>query len=177
TRSFSGRATGPEPTGPDRDPYRGFLGELRGAPVVALRIFGPPEALRQARELEARRATLLEGEAGVEKALRLAPELGLRAEPAERREEACVAAALGEPALSRLEARARLGDPLGRLQSRGQLAVKRHELGRPLLPQRALEDVSRKRRPPERGRLARRRRRDARMHLVLRRDALPSPLE
>src|SRR5258706_12641433 len=96
--------------------------------------------LGEAREVEARRAAFLERQARLEKAARLAPQLGVRAKPAERGEELRIAAALEQPALRGLDSKQRLGQAVGSLRVLGQLAVERHERRRPFLLQSAFDD-------------------------------------
>src|SRR6185503_845297 len=74
-------------------------GQLGGAAEVPLRILRVAHLLRQARQLEVHAARFLERQRGVEEAARLAPQLGLGAEPAEGGQQVGIAVALGEPAL------------------------------------------------------------------------------
>src|SRR5205085_7694941 len=104
-------------------PARLDLGQLGGAPEMALRRRAVAQALGELRELEVRGARFLEGQARFEVAARLAPQAGLRAEAPERREQLGIAAAAGEPALGALDAHARLLGKRFAVQPRGQLAI------------------------------------------------------
>ena len=81
---------------------------------MALGLVGLAQTLGEARELDARDAALLEGQARLEEAARLAPELGLRAETPEGGEEVRIALALEEPVLGTLDAGTRFGNALFR---------------------------------------------------------------
>src|SRR5262245_41359606 len=114
-----------------------LLGKLGGLAEVALRLVGLAEALGEARELDARGAALLERQARLEEAARLAPELGLRAQPPEGGEELGVAVALEQPALGALDAGARFRGSF-RAGIRRQLPVEGHQLRNPLRGERVL---------------------------------------
>src|SRR5436190_3528387 len=160
-------------------PGRARLGlrQLCRAAKVTLRLRFLSQALGEARELEARATRVLEREARLEEALRLAPELGLRAKPAERREQLGVAAAAREPAFGALDAHARFLGALAGRQLRRQFAVKADQLRVPLGAERVLEDFARQAALAERRGVARRGRGDARMQLVARGNLAPAPLE
>src|SRR5687768_11936811 len=91
-------------------------------------------------------ARLLESEAGLEEAARLAPQLGVGAQAPERRQKLRVALALEEPLLGALDALARLAVArvLGHVLR--QLAVQHYQPRRPLGGKRLLDDVARQRR-------------------------------
>src|SRR4051812_47196292 len=144
---------------------------------MVLRVGGLAEALGEARELEMRGAAFLEGQARLEEAFRLAPQLGVGAQASQGGEQLRVAAARREPALRALDAQACFLFALGRIELGRQLAVERDELGGPLRAERALQDLAREARLAERRGVARRRPGDARMDLVARRNAAPAPLE
>src|SRR5687767_6788931 len=106
---------------------------------MALRLVGLAEALGEARQVDARRAALLERQARLEEAARLAPELGVRAQAPERREELRVAVALEQPALGALDARPRLRDSHLRSQAARKIPVQRDQLRHPLGGERVLD--------------------------------------
>src|SRR5687768_2205540 len=81
----------------------GGLGDFGGAAEVALRVVPLSQLLGKARQVQVGRARLLERQARFEEAARLAPQLGLHAQPAEGSEELRVAAALEEPLLGALD--------------------------------------------------------------------------
>src|SRR5437899_12229577 len=83
--------------------------ELRGAAVVALGFRRLSEPLGEAREIQVRAASLLERQARLEEAARLAPQLGVRAQAPQNRQERRVALVLGQPPLAPLCARAGSG--------------------------------------------------------------------
>src|SRR5262245_9172709 len=153
-----------------------LLGKLGGLAEVALRLVGLAEALGEARELDARGAALLERQARLEEAARLAPELGLRAQAPERGEQLRVAVALEQPALGALDPRTGFGNPAF-LQVRRQFAVKQDQARHPLGGEGVLDDLTRERCPAERGGVARAGSGNARLHAVGGRDPAPAPLE
>src|SRR5258705_8913787 len=132
---------------------------------MTLRIRRLAEAFGKPRELEMRATAFLERDARLEEAPRLAPQLGLRAEPAERGEQLRIAVALGEPALGTLDAHARFLGALDRARLRRQFAVERDQLGMPLRGERMLEDLARERALAQGRGMACRRGGDARMQL------------
>ena len=77
---------------------------------MALGFVGLAKAFGEARKLDARGAAFLEREARLQEAARLAPELGLRAQPAKRGEKVRVAVSFEEPVLRALYACARFLD-------------------------------------------------------------------
>src|SRR2546421_12972074 len=110
---------------------------------MALGVGRLPEALGKARDLEMRGTAFLERQAGLEEALRLAPELGLRTQAPEGGEQLRVAAALDEPAFGALDAYKRLLGALGCRELRRQLAVEADQLGVAFRGERVLQDLAR----------------------------------
>src|SRR5258706_4871949 len=133
------------------------------------------ELLVEARELEMRVAALVESRAGIEETARFAPQLGLRAQAAECRQQFGVAAAAGEPALAALEAQPRLLGARARVHAGRQLAVLVDQRRDPLLFESLFQDLARQRRAPQHGGVARRGGGDARLRLVVRLQRAPAP--
>ena len=160
-----------------RFPQAAGLGlEIGGAAEVPLRVRAAREPLVQARELDVRGARLLERQARLEVALRLAPELRLRAQAPQRGEQLRVLRVLA--AASARRARCACAPPRRAPPAPCAAARRRAPPASRPIPPRAPARCARAPAPPGPARAhGAPRRRQARIRLLLGRDAAPALLE